>query len=259
MIKRIFRDSYYSYKALFSYYGVVPYFLYKIINSFFQIAFFSLFAISLFGKENATNWIVGNAFMLSSCNSLFGIGVNATYERIFGTLKYTITGSTDIFSRYCSQVIMHLVDGLFNIMLGVMYGAVCFGVNISIFESLRLLLVAFVSMLSISGFSLFLGNIGLLIRDMTSVLNFVNMFIMICAGVNYPIETLPKLLKTIGRVLPLSGGIEAARAVINQQTEGVPIMLFREFSVCLFYVALAIIIYKLIENSAIKNGKIDLM
>lgn len=259
MCKRIIRDSYYSYKAMFSYYGVVPYFLYKIVNSFFQICFFALFSIYLFGKENATDWIVGNAFMLSSCNSLFGVGVNTTYERIFGTLKYEVASSSDIIYRYLLQIIIHIFDGIFNIMLGILYGILFFNIEIDFATFVKILAIATISMISIACFSLFIGNIGLIIRDMSSILNFINMIIMICAGVNYPIERMPKVLRVCGEFLPLSGGIMAARRAISGNESEVWKMIVHEIAIGGIYFATAVILYKIIESLAIKNARIDLM
>ena len=259
MFKRIISDSYYSYKAMFSYYGVVPYLLYKIVNSFFQICFFALFSIYLFGQKNVTDWIIGNAFMLSSCNSLFGVGVNATYERIFGTLKYEVASSADIVTRYLLQIIMHIFDGIFNIMLGIFYGALFFNLEIDFVMFIKLFAIATISMISIACFSLFIGNIGLIIRDMSSILNFVNMFIMICAGVNYPIEIMPRALRVSGRFLPLSGGIMAARMVVNGNESGILNMIAHETAVGCIYIVIAVILYKVIESIAIRRAKIDLM
>lgn len=259
MIKRCVRDSYYSYKALFSYYGIVSYTLFKVINALFQVTFFSLFSIYLFGQQDATFWVVGNAFMLSSCNSLFGVGVNATYERIFGTLKYSIVSPTGTISRYFIQMFIHVLDGVLNILLGIVYGILFFGLELSVIQFIQLMGVATIAMISISGLSIFLGNLGLFVRDMTLVLNLVNMLIMICAGVNYPIDTMPVFIRAISKTIPLSRSIVAARQITNNNYTGIGSMLIFELLTGIVYIVLATLCFRHIEKMVIKKARLELI
>lgn len=259
MISRYFRDSIYNYKALFSYYGILPYSLFKIVNSLFQISFFIMVSKYLFGQADGTFWIIGNAFMLSSCNSLFGVGANATYERVFGTLKYYTVSTTSIFSRYIIQLIMHVLDGTLNILLGILYGMLIWGMKISFLQFLQLIGVSISAMVSISGFSLLVGNLGLVVRDMTLVLNFIHMQILICAGVNYSIDSMPLIVKVISKITPLSHSIIAARMVIMKSNTGIIKNIFYELVIGIVYVLLATGGYFLIERVAIKKASLDLM
>lgn len=259
MISRYFRDSLYNYKALFSYYGILSYSLFKIVNSLFQISFFIMVSKYLFGQRDGTFWVIGNAFMLSSCNSLFGVGANATYERVFGTLKYYVASTTSILSRYIIQMIMHVLDGTLNILLGILYGMLIWGMRISILQFLQMIGISVIAMVSISGFSLLVGNLGLVVRDMTLVLNFIHMQILICAGANYSIDSMPMIVKVVSKATPLSHSIIAARAVIMKSDDGIIKNIFYELIIGIAYVLLAAGVHFLIERAAIKKASLELI
>jgi ABC-2 type transport system permease protein len=58
-----------------------------------------------------------------------------------------------------------------------------------------------------------IGSIGLRARDVFFGANLVYFLMLLCCGVNVDVDDLPGWLSAIGRCLPLTHGIEAAREV----------------------------------------------
>jgi ABC-2 type transport system permease protein len=80
-------------------------------------------------------------------------------------------------------------------------------------EWLRLAPVLLVTTFSCTGLGLINAALGLRIRE-TAVLSnvFVGILLVFC-GANVAVDSLPAWMEHVGRVLPLTHGIEAARAV----------------------------------------------
>lgn len=259
MVFRFFRLSYLNFKALFGYYETKSYFLLKIINSLFQMIFFTFFALYIFDIKDCTFWIIGNAFMLSTCNSLFGVGLNATYERVFGTLKYSVISNLNTLYKYLIQIFMHVLEGTLEILLGIGLGILLFGMKISIGNFIYIIIISIFSMFSACSFCLIIGQLGLLMRDMNLFINIVNMMIMICSGVNYSIENLPRVFQILSKLLPMTRSISAAREVLNYSYKEATLLVIGEVICGIVYMILAVLISKIIEREAIKHATLDLL
>src|SRR4029453_4442446 len=73
--------------------------------------------------------------------------------------------------------------------------------------------VVVITVASCTGFGLLLGSIGLRARDVFFISNLFYFLMLLLCGVNVPLDALPGSLAVVGRALPLTHGIEAARAV----------------------------------------------
>ena len=76
-----------------------------------------------------------------------------------------------------------------------------------------LALVVLVTTCSCTAFGLLIGSIGLRARDVFFAANLVYFLMLLVCGVNVANGDLPGWLGAIGRSLPLTHGIEAARRV----------------------------------------------
>jgi ABC-2 type transport system permease protein len=76
-----------------------------------------------------------------------------------------------------------------------------------------LLLVTLVSVCSCTAFGLTLGSIGMRARDVFMIANVAYYLMWLLCGVNIPLDALPGWLEQIGRLMPLTHGIAAAREI----------------------------------------------
>jgi ABC-2 type transport system permease protein len=75
------------------------------------------------------------------------------------------------------------------------------------------LLVTLVSVVSCTAFGLTLGSVGMRARDVFMIANVAYYLMWLLCGVNIPLDALPSWLAQIGRLMPLTHGIAAAREV----------------------------------------------
>jgi ABC-2 type transport system permease protein len=76
-----------------------------------------------------------------------------------------------------------------------------------------LMLVTLVSVVSCTAFGLTLGSVGMRARDVFMIANVAYYLMWLLCGVNIPLDALPSWLAQIGRLMPLTHGIAAAREV----------------------------------------------
>jgi ABC-2 type transport system permease protein len=83
-----------------------------------------------------------------------------------------------------------------------------------------LALLTLVSVISCTAFGLTLGSIGMRARDVFMTANVAYYLMWLLCGVNIPLDSLPGWLAQIGRLMPLTHGIAAAREVAAGATLG---------------------------------------
>ena len=126
-IKRAVRKSIVSYKGLFGMFSVNAYIMVEIIGPILQLSFFSMVASHVYGTEDISWWIIGNAMVLTYMNAFFGVGAQFIQERSMGTLKLIIAVPSNSFGVFMPRVIMHTLDGVISVLIGLGAGAVLFG------------------------------------------------------------------------------------------------------------------------------------
>jgi ABC-2 type transport system permease protein len=78
-----------------------------------------------------------------------------------------------------------------------------------------LALVTLVSVVSGTAFGLTLGSVGMRARDVFMIANVAYYLMWLLCGVNIPLDALPGWLSQIGRLMPLTHGIAAAREIAS--------------------------------------------
>lgn len=117
MVARFFKQSLLSYKSLFGFLDPKVYFFVKIINPVFQLIFFSLLASFVYQTKDVTPWVIGNAFLLSMYNSMFGVGTVMVNERQFGTLASIIASPSNNFLIFVGRAFMHILDSALTVAI----------------------------------------------------------------------------------------------------------------------------------------------
>ena len=105
-----------------------------------------------------------------------------------------------------------LANGVFVSTFTFVIGVVLLGFRPGLDSVPSLALVVVVTVLSCTAFGMLLGSIGLRAKDFFFAANLAYFLMLLFCGVNIPLETLPGWMSAIGRCLPLTHGIAAARA-----------------------------------------------
>jgi ABC-2 type transport system permease protein len=123
-----------------------------------------------------------------------------------------------------------------------------------------LALVVVVTTISCTAFGLLLGSIGLRARDVFFVSNLVYFIMLLFCGVNVPLEQLPGWIATIGRGLPLTHGIGAARRVVHGASlADVGGAVWREALIAASYATAAYLLFRFFEFESRRRASLETM
>ncbi|MEX3625415.1 ABC transporter permease [Viridibacillus arvi] len=258
MIISFFKQSILSYKSLFGYLDPKLFVLVKVINPILQLIFFTMLAKFVYNTDDVTPWLIGNAFLLSIFNVVFGVGAVIITERAFGTLKLVIASTANKFLVFVGRAFIHVIDSVVTVAIGLFVGHILFRVDFSNTNFLLLILCALVSMYAAMGLGLLVGSFGLLVKDVNLILNLVMFSLLIFTGAQYAIEALPQVLQWIPDILPITRGIEASRLIVaGDISSHVYSLLGMEFFVGTIYILLGYFTLKTLENIAKKKASLD--
>ncbi len=113
-----------------------------------------------------------------------------------------------------------ILNALFVAAFALFVGGLLLGVTLGAETWVRLAPVLAVAMFSCTGLGLITGAIGLRLRETAVMGNVVIGLLLIFCGANVPLSVLPGWMATIGRGLPLTHAIEAARSVAGGASLG---------------------------------------
>jgi ABC-2 type transport system permease protein len=134
-------------------------------------------------------------------------------ERFFGTLAPLLASPANRLALFLGRAVPVVVNGLVVSVFGFCVGLVFLRFDLSAGQVPALGAVLLVTVTSCTCFGMLLGSIGLRARDVFFISNAVYWLMLLLCGVNVPLSALPGWLQTIGRAVPLTHGIAAARLV----------------------------------------------
>ncbi|TGA96597.1 ABC transporter permease [Sporolactobacillus shoreae] len=255
---RFFRQSLLSYKALYGYLDTKVYLLVKVVNPIMQLIFFTLLCKYIYHTDDVTPWLIGNSFLLSVYNSLFGVGIVMNNERHFGTLKLVIASPANKFLVFVGRAFFHILDGLSSVILGLLIGVLLFHLNVTNMNILLFFITVLISMFAAMGMGLFIGSLGLVVSDMNLLLNLSMYVLFIFCGANFPVERLPFFLQNISYLLPVTRGIEACRLIAEGRiTPHIYHLIGMEFVTGAVYMCIGFLFLIILEKLAKKSATLD--
>ncbi|MBJ8107563.1 MULTISPECIES: ABC transporter permease [Bacillus cereus group] len=256
---RFFRQSILSYKALFGFLDPKIYFLVKVINPIMQLVFFSLIARYIHHTSDITPWVIGNAFLLSIYNALFGVGTVMVSERSFGTLQLVVASTANNFLIFIGRAFIHIFDATATVIIGLTVGYLFFELDFSNTNFLLLIICIIITMFSSIGVGLLLGSMGLVSRDLNLIMNTAVFVLMIFSGAQFPISNLPLLLSKVSYYIPITRGIEASRLIIDGNiTVHVFNLLGGEALIGIIYMMLGYFTLRIFEYISKKKATLDI-
>ena len=258
-VQRFCRRFDLGYKRMLGAYTLKGYIIYKIINPFFLMLFFCMLASYVYGEENITKYVIGNAMLMCSFSAFFGVGQIFIGERFQGTLEIIISSPTNAIFIIIPQVVIFVVDSILSVFIGFLTGYLFFGFVISYEQLVWFLFISLVGIFSAMGFGLVIGVFALLTRDINLLLNIVSMALLAFSGAEFDLELLPFNLEYIGKLLPLTRSIEALRILNSGGTamEFMPIV-WNEIIIGASFFVFGFLIYRQIEKKAVQYGTLSM-
>jgi ABC-2 type transport system permease protein len=249
-----------SYVALFRWLRPITYTASKIIMPLNQILFFTFLGMYATGRENATFYVIGNAIQLTAISGIYGVTMSVGGDRWEGTLAYLFGTPANRMVIFLGRAFFHVIDGMLGVVLGLFWGVLLFGLDLSQTAPTALALTILITTVSTTGLGLLMGCLSLITRNIFFINNTVYFSLLIFSGANVPLESLPASMRAISDILPLTRGIASARRLISGgNLADVAPLLSGELLLGLVYITLGYSMFRWFEFQAKRRGTLEAM
>jgi ABC-2 type transport system permease protein len=211
-LRVFFVGGYISYRALFGFLSLWVFIPTLVLTPIFQILLFAYIGRAA-GVRGDEFYVIGNAMQYASVPCLFAMTQTISDERFFQTLGPILISPAGRLPMFLGRALPVIANGLFVAAFSLFTGGLLLGVHLSGGDWLRLAPVLLIATFSCTGLGLITAALGLRVRETAVLSNVVIGILLIFCGANVALSDLPTWMAQIGSVLPLTHGIEAARAV----------------------------------------------
>jgi ABC-2 type transport system permease protein len=221
-----------AYRGLFNWIRPATYIPTMLGAPLFQLIFFT--KLGQYARaESRDFYIVGNSIQACSMASVYGMTMAVANERWFGTLGPLLASPANR-----SAVFLGFRPGV---------GAV-----------IPLAAVVIATVLSCTAFGMLLGSIGLRAKDFFFAANLAYFLMLLFCGVNIPLDTLPGWMSAVGRCLPLTHGIAAAREVAAGASLGhVAGLVGTALGIAAAYALAGLTLFRILERESRRTAVLD--
>lgn len=208
-----------SYRALFNWISPWVFFPILVLYPLFQIVFFAYLG-RFAGVQSDEFFLVGNTFVAVAVTGFFGMGNSVANERRSQTLPSVLASPASRLALFLGRALPSIVTGFIVAVISFGLGAFILGVRIDAGEAAALAVAVVASSFACTGFGLCLGALGLRGRNVSLFADAVAGCLLLTSGANVPLHRLPDWLQSISSGIPLTHGIEAARAIGRGESLG---------------------------------------
>jgi ABC-2 type transport system permease protein len=248
-----------SYHALFNWISPLLYVTTMLGSPLFQILFFTYLGRYAESQDDLF-FIVGNAVQVSAMAGIYGMTMGIANERNYGTLSPLLATPANRLAIFTGRALPFVVNGLVVSAFGFAVSWLLLDFRPAEGSVPALALVVTVTTCSCTALGMLIGSIGLRARDVFFGANLVYFLMLLACGVNVANEDLPGWLAAIGRCLPLTHGIEAAREVAAGEPLGdVAGLLVTEALIGLAYASAAYVLFRFFEAEGRRRGSLETM
>jgi ABC-2 type transport system permease protein len=246
-----------SYRALFNWISPLMFVTTMLGSPLFQILFFTYLG-RYAGSQDDTFFIVGNAIQVAAMAGIYGMTMGIANERQYGTLQPLLGTPANRLAIFAGRALPFILNGLVVSAFGFAVSWLLLDFRAAPGSVPSLVLAVVVTTCSCVALGLLIGSIGLRARDVFFGANLVYFLMLLVCGVNVANEDLPEWLGAIGRALPLTHGIEAAREIAT----GTPLadvsgLLWTEAAIGLVYAVVAFGLFRLFELEGRRRASLE--
>ena len=202
-----------SYRALFNWISPLVYVTTMLGSPLFQILFFTYLG-RYAGSNGDDFFVVGNAVQVSAMAGIYGMVMGIANERQYGTLSPLLATPANRLAVFMGRALPNIVNGLVVSTFGFAISWLLLDFSPDPASLPSLAFVVAVTVVSCTALGMLIGSIGLRARDVFFAANLVYFLMLLFCGVNIDVDSLPGWMEAVGRGLPLTHGIEAAREVV---------------------------------------------
>lgn len=222
-----------------------------------QVVFFALLG-ELVGDPDVTRFVVvGNLVMLAMMPTIMG-AVVITWDRMKGVLPHIVATPSSATAALVGRLAFPAAEGVATTVLATPVVLLIFDVplawrDVPAVFGLLVLIVA-----SAAGLASLLGAVLLHRTRWRNLGSNVTVFtMMVCCGVNVPLEATPDALAAVGRVLPMTHGLLAIRAVVTDTATAVGPLVARELITGAVWFAASLPLFDYLIRHGRRTGTLD--
>jgi ABC-2 type transport system permease protein len=247
-----------SYRALFNWIRLYIYIPTMLGSPLFQIVFFTYLGRYSNAGSGDAFFIVGNAVQVCGMSCVYGMTMAVANERWFGTLGPLLASPANRLAIFLGRGVPVFANGLIVSAFGFGVGAALLHFRPPVHSLPALALCVCITTVSCTTFGMVLGSIGLRSKDFFFVANLAYFLMLLFCGVNIPLSVLPGWMSAIGRCLPLTHGIMAARQVAAGAGLGeVSGLLWTELGIAVAYAAAGYVFFRMLEYASRRSAVLD--
>ena len=256
-IRVFFIGGYLAYRALFNWINWSIYVPTMLGGPVFQILFFAY--IGRYAKLRSDEFfVVGNAVAISSLGGIFGMAMTIGGERWTQTLSSILVTPANRLALFLGRALPNLANGVIVSTVGFVVGWLLLDFSLKPTEIPAIALVVIVTSFACTAFGTMIGAFGLRGRDIFFFANLMIFVFLLFCGVNVPVDSLPGWMQAIGRVLPLTHGIDAARQIAQGRSLGdVSGLIGTEAGIGVCYAALAYGLLRYLEIDGRRRATLE--
>ena len=246
-----------SYRALFNWIQPGIYVTTMLGSPLFQILFFTYLGRY---TQSASDefFIIGNSVQVAAMSSIYGMTMGVANERQYGTLSPLLATPASRPALFLGRALPFVVNGLFVSAFGFFMSWLLLDFSPAAEDVPALACVVVLTTVTCTALGMFIGSIGLRARDVFFAANLVYFLMLLVCGVNIDVDELPGWLEAIGRAVPLTHGIEAARQVAAGATLGdVSELLVVEALIGVAYFAAAYVLFRVFEAEGRRRASLE--
>jgi len=246
-----------AYRGLFNWIRPYIYIPTMLGSPLFRMIFFTKLG-QYAQAEDSAFYVVGNAVQVCSMAAIYGMTMAIANERQFQTLGPLLATPANRAAVFLGRGIPVLANGLLVSAFGFTVGVLLLDFRPGWDVVPALAAVVLVTAASCTAFGMLLGSIGLAAKDGFFASNLAYFLMLLFCGVNIPLSVLPGWMSAIGRCLPLTHGIEAARTIAaGGGLADVSGLLWTELGIAAAYAAAGYLLFRLLETASRRDAVLD--
>jgi ABC-2 type transport system permease protein len=246
-----------AYRGLFNWIRPALYIPTMLLGPIFQILLFAY--MGRYSRlADDTFFVVGNAVQISCMSAIYAGTMTIANERQYQTLAPLLASPANRFAVFMGRSLPVLANGLIVSAWGFAAGWALLDFSPALNSLPSLAAVVAVAVAAATAFGLTLGSIGMRSRDVFLISNLAYYLFWVFCGVNVPLDELPGWMERIGRMLPLTHGIEAAREIVaGAALSDVSGLVWTEALVGCVYAVVAFGLFRLFEYQGRRNAALE--
>ncbi len=246
-----------SYRALFNWIRPSIYIPTMLGAPLFQILFFTYLG-RYRGLQTDAFFVVGNAVQSCSMSAIYAGTMTIANERWMQTLSPLLASPANRIALFLGRSLPVIANGIFVSAFGFGAGRLLLRFHPAPSTLPPLALVVIATVASCTALGLLLGALGLRARDTLFGANLAYFLMLLFCGVNVPLGELPGWMSAVGRCLPLTHGIAAARRVASGASlRGVSGLVLTELAVGAAYAAAAYGLFRVLEVDSRRRASLE--